>query len=428
MRVCARKFRRAFAHALCAAAFVAFPGCARTDPHVLTFAGSAVGKEGETIRLQLDRFKAMHPGIRVEVRPTPDAANHRHQLYVQWLNARAADPDVLQLDVVWTPEFAAAGWILDLDRFHPRVDDFFPATLTANRWNGALYALPWFVDVGMLYWRTDVIPRAPADFDDLRRLAAQGMREHGIPYGFVWQGARYEGLVTVFLEQLGAFGGAILDEHGRVSVDSDRAVEALTHMRDSIYVDAIVPASVLTWEEEQVRLAFQNGQAVFMRNWPYAYGLLQDPAQSGVAGRFRVAPMPTAKNGSPTAALGGSTLAINANSGEPDTAYQLIEYLLEPAQLLDRARSVGEYPPRPEMYTTKELGDALGIEPSEARRIIEDAVPRPVTPVYAELSQILQIALHRALTRQQEPRAALQQAATAMRALLANVALDRARP
>jgi multiple sugar transport system substrate-binding protein len=276
----------------------------------------------------------------------------------------------------------------------------------------------------MLYWRTDVIPRPPADLDDLRRLAANGMRERGVPYGFVWQGARYEGLVTVFLEQLGAFGGEILDDRGRVVVDSDRAVDALTQMRDWIYTDGIVPASVLTWQEEQVRLAFQNGQAVFMRNWPYAYSLLQDPAQSRVAGRVRVAPIPAAKGGSPTAALGGSALAINANSGDAREAYALIQYLLEPAQLLERARLVGEYPPRPTMYATGELGDALQIDAADARRIIEGAVPRPVTPAYSELSQILQIALHRALTRQQEPRAALQEAAAGIRTLLERFELD----
>ncbi|HVQ12019.1 MAG TPA: extracellular solute-binding protein, partial [Vicinamibacterales bacterium] len=270
---------------------------------MLTFAGSAVGREGEAIRRQLDRFQSLHPDIRVDVQSTPDAADHRHQLYVQWLNARAADPDVLQLDVIWAPEFAAAGWILDLDRFQPQVDDFFPATLTATRWNGALYALPWFVDVGMLYWRTDLMARAPTDLDELRQVAGRDMRERTIPFGFVWQGARYEGLVTVFLEQLGAFGGAIVDSDGRVVVDSARAVDALTFMRDSIYVDQVVPASVLTWQEEQTRLAFQNGQAVFMRNWPYAYALLQDPEQSRVAGRFGIAPMPAATGGSPTAAL-----------------------------------------------------------------------------------------------------------------------------
>jgi multiple sugar transport system substrate-binding protein len=412
---------------LCIGVAVALAGCARTDPHVLTFAGSAVGREGEAIRHQLDQFQSRHPEIRVEVQSTPDAADHRHQLYVQWLNARAADPDVVQLDVIWGPEFAAAGWILDLDRFKPVVDDFFPATLIASRWNGALYALPWFVDVGMLYWRTDVMTRAPADLDELRQLATRGMREHGIPFGFIWQGARYEGLVTVFLELLGAHGGAILDRNGRVVVDSDRAVDALTAMRDSIYIEKVVPAAVVTWQEEQVRLAFQNGQAVFMRNWPYAYGLLQDASQSRVAGRFSIAPMPAASGGVPTEALGGSVLAINANSGDADAAYRLIEYLLEPAQLLERARVVGEYPPRPSMYETKELEDALRIDPSQARRIIEHAVPRPATPIYSELSQILQIALHRALTRQQEPRAVLEQAAADMRALLERTELAPSR-
>lgn len=423
----AHEFRRAVASLLWIGVFVCV-GCARTDPHVLTFAGSALGKEGEAIRRQLEQFQALHPNIRVDVQSTPDAADHRHQLYVQWLNARGADPDVLQLDVIWAPEFAAAGWILDLDRFRPHVDDFFPATLTANRWNGVLYALPWFVDVGMLYWRTDLMSHPPTDLDELRQLAARGMREHAIPFGFVWQGARYEGLVTVFLEQLGAFGGVIIDDHGRVAVDSESAVDALTYMRESIYVDPVVPAAVLTWQEEQVRLAFQNGQAVFMRNWPYAHALLQDPEQSRVAGRFGIAPMPAASGGSPTAALGGSVLAINANSGDSEAAYQLIEYLLEPAQLLDRARIVGQYPPRPSMYDSHELEDALRIVPSEARRIIEHAVPRPATPVYTELSQILQIALHRALTRQQEPRAALQQAAKDMRALLARTELGATQP
>ena len=97
------------------------------------------------------------PGIQ----HTPDDANQRHQLYVQWLNAHVGTPDVLQLDVVWTAEFAAAGWILPLDRYAPPTrDDFFPASLEANTWRGRLYAVPWFMDVGMLYWRTDLLSGA----------------------------------------------------------------------------------------------------------------------------------------------------------------------------------------------------------------------------------------------------------------------------
>ena len=104
---------------------------------------------------------------------------------------------------------------LDLGRFRPPTDSFFPATIAASEWNGRLYAVPWFVDVGMLYWRTDLMARPPATFAELERTAARARAEHGLRYGLVWQGARYEGLVTVFSEYLGGFGGRILDG-GRV--------------------------------------------------------------------------------------------------------------------------------------------------------------------------------------------------------------------
>ena len=409
--------------AAAAAVALAAGGCARAEPHVLTFSGSLVGREGDVIRRQLDRFREANPSIDIALRATPDEANLRHQLYVQWLNARASDPDVLQLDVVWTPEFAAAGWIAGLDRFEPPVDQFFAAAVAADRWNGSLYALPWFVDVGMLYWRTDLAPRAPRDLDELAQLARRAQEEEGVPFGFVWQGARYEGLVTVFLEYLGALGGAILDDRGRVVVDSTAAVRALTYMRDAIDIDGIVPPAVLTWQEEQTRFAFQNGQAAFMRNWPYAYALLQDPSQSKVAGRFAVAAMPAGPDGAATAALGGSALAVNAYSEQPEVAYRLIDYLLQPEQMIERARIAGEFPTRPALYEARALADALTIPLADALKVIERAVPRPITPVYSQLSEILQIALHRALTRQQEPRAALTEAAAGMRALLAKVKL-----
>jgi multiple sugar transport system substrate-binding protein len=400
-------------------------GCGAPRNAVLTFSGSAVGREGEIIQRQLERFQQAHPSIEVALRATPDAADQRHQLYVQWLNARASEPDVLQLDVVWTPEFAAAGWILKLDAFDPPVDDFLPAAIAADRWNGALYALPWFIDVGMLYWRTDVVARAPNDLDELSMLARRARDEHGLPFGFVWQGARYEGLVTVFLEHLGAFGGAILDADGRVVVDSPAAERALVYMCDSIHADGIVPPAVLTWQEEQTRFAFQNGQAAFMRNWPYAYALLQDGSQSRVAGRFGVSAMPAAASGAPTAALGGSALAINAYSDQPDAAYRLVDFLLQPEQMIERARVVGQFPSRPALYETRALAEALTIPPADALAVIQRAVPRPATPVYTELSELLQISLHRALTRQQEVRAALREAATAIRALLAKTKLGQ---
>ena len=137
----------------------------------LIFSGSALGPEAAVVKRQLVRFGEGHPGVEVELRVTPDAADQRHQLYVQWLNARAPDPDVLQLDVIWTAEFAGAGWILPLDRFATDVDDFLPAAVAASRWRGTLYAVPWFVDLGLLYWRTDLLTTPPQSLSELHDVA-----------------------------------------------------------------------------------------------------------------------------------------------------------------------------------------------------------------------------------------------------------------
>jgi ABC-type glycerol-3-phosphate transport system substrate-binding protein len=399
-------------------------GCASEavgGPTTVTVSGSVLGKEGEILRRQLERFDREHPEIRVEMRPTPDAADLRHQLYVQWLNARASDPDILQLDAIWTPEFAAAEWILPLDRFHPDTAAFYPATIAANRWDGRLYGMPWFVDVGMLYWRTDLAKTPPATFDELDRISETARASGAVRAGLVYQGARYEGLVTVFLEYLGAFGGTIL-EGGRVRVADPPAVRALTLMRDQLQ-SGVVPRSVLTWHEEEARFAFQNGQAAFMRNWPYAYALLQDSSGSMVAGRFAVAPMPAGPGGSPTAALGGAQLAINANSEHPEAAWAVIDFLTRPEQMLERAQVVGQFPSRRSGISEADLTRALSIPPDQIRAVVERAVPRPVTPVYTQLSDILQIQLHRALTRQTSPEAALRQAQDQMQRLLDRVGL-----
>ena len=389
-------------------------GCSPADHRdgavaVITFPGSTLGAEGAILRRQIARFNAGHPGIRVEQRVTPDAADQRHQLYVQWLNARAGEPDILQLDVVWTPEFAAAGWILPLGRFHPDTTAFFPAMLNANRWQGRLYAIPWFVDVGMLYWRTDLMASAPRTFSAIHQ-----------PLG--WQGARYEGLVTVFLEYLGGHGGAILDG-GRVVVNSEAGIRALTRMRDQIYQDSIVPRAALTWHEEETRFAFQTGKLALMRNWPYAFSLMADSTQSRVAGRYAVAPMPAEPGGTPTAALGGAQLAISAWTEHPEASWQVVEYLTRPEQMQERAEALGQFPTRPVLYDDPALAGALPIPPPQALAVIRHATPRPVTPVYTQLSAMLQIHLHRALTLQESPQVALDAAAGEMQALLERTGL-----
>lgn len=405
-----------------AAALAACTAKPPSNETVLTFSGSALGAEGTLVAKQLRRFMQLNPGIRVELQRTPDDANQRHQLYVQWLNARVGNPAILQLDVVWTPEFAAAGWVLPLDSYGPDKDQFFPATIIANTWAGKLYALPWFADVGLLYRRTDLIPKEPATLEEVVSDAQTAMSRRGGPhYGIVSQGARYEGLITGFVEYLGAFGGRIIDDKGEVVVNRPEAVRALEFMRNQLYASRVAPLDVLTWHEEEARFAFQNGNAAFMRNWPYAVGAMSDTAQSKVAGRFAVSPMPkssTAPTGHSTAALGGAQLAINAYTDHPAEAYRLIAYLTAPEQMIERAQAVGQYPTRSAVYLDPRLRGAIGVPPENARRAIESATPRPVTPIYTEMSEILQIELHRALVRQAEPREALDAAAAKINALI----------
>ena len=387
------------------------------DDHriVVTFSGSALGAEGELLTRHIARFEQANPGIHVRIQRTPDDATQRHQLFVQWLNARAGEPDILQLDVVWTPEFAAAGWLLPLDRWKPNASAFFPSTIAANTWAGSQFAVPWFMDVGMLYWRTDLFRSAPATMEELA-ADARSARAKGTPYGIVWQSARYEGLVTSFVEFLGAFGGRILSDDGRVVVDSPEGIRALTFMRD-LLASGAAPTDILTWHEEESRFAFQNGAAAMMRNWPYAVTLLKSPTESRVAGKFAVAPMPGTASGAPTATLGGSALGINAFTEHPDAAWKVVDFLTAPEQMLDRSRLSG-YPPRPALYDDPRLGGILPIPLALARTIVERAVPRPATPIYSQLSELLQIDLHRALSGQVPPDRALHDAAAAMNALI----------
>jgi multiple sugar transport system substrate-binding protein len=408
------------------AAFVALLtlACGRAEPR-LTFSGSAVGAEGELIRRQLARFASLHPEKPVEVRITPDAADQRHQLYVQWLNARAPEPDVLQLDVIWTPEFAAAGWIAPLGQLADE-DDFFPALLAANRWQGRQYAAPWFVDVGLLYWRTDLFDSPPNSLPELRTAALDAIRAGRVRDGLLWQGARYEGLVTTFLEHAAAFGGGVLDDNGEVIVDRPEAIQALTFMRDSIR-EGLVPTSVLTSQEEHTRFAFQSGQAAFMRNWPYAWTPLMRSEDSRVADRVGVAPFPAAPGGRAAAALGGAQLAINRYSDEPDLAAELIAFLTAPEQMLERAAAAGQIPTRRSLFESSALAQSLAMPLREVRQAVEAAVPRPVTPVYTELSELLQVHVHRALSAQEEPDAALRAAAAEIRGLLARTGLEHER-
>ncbi len=394
----------------------------------ITFPASAVGAEAELLRRQVRRFEAEHPHHRVELRPTPDSADRRHQLFVQWLAAWAPDPDVLQLDVIWVPEFAAAGWIAPLPEALAADSDLLPEALRSATWRGTRFAAPWFVDVGLLYWRTDLLPAVPSTLSELHRRAVELRDRAGLRYGLVWQGARYEGLVTVFVEYLGACGGRVLDEAGRVVLDGPGGLCAFRLLRDALDSGA-VPAEALAWREEPVRLAFQAGQAVFMRNWPYAAALLRDPEGSRVADRFAVANLPRERpEGRSTGALGGAGLAVNARSDAREAAFELVAFLTAPEQMAERARVLGHLPPRISLYRHGRLAGAFDAPPQAVLERIRAARSRPVTPLYSELSRALQTHLHRMLAGQVGPEEALRRATAELRAILRRAGLEAGSP
>lgn len=412
--------RRWIALAFAVVAIACGDGEAADGRTVITLSSSVVGTDGPLLRRQIARFMEQNPGIEVRFHRVSDDATQRHQLFVQWLNARAGDPDVLELDVIWTSEFAAAGWLLPIESAAIDTAAFFPGTIEACRWGNQLFAVPWYADVGLLYRRTDLVPREPTSLDELSQFAQRATGS--VPFGIAWMGARYEGLITVFVEILGGFGGQIMDDSMRVTVDRPEAVRALEYLRTQV-TQGIAPRDVLTWHEEETRFAFQNGRAAFMRNWPYAYAAMADTAESRVAGRYAVSPMPPAPGGHPTAALGGAQLGINRWTEHPEAALALVAFIAAPEQQLERAVAIGEFPTREAVYDDPALRAALAIPADDARRAVQSATPRPVTPLYTQLSELLQIQLHRALAGQTDAETALRTAAREMNAVIEKTGL-----
>src|SRR5579859_2678276 len=200
-------------------------------------------------------------------------------LYDNSLRARSATFDVFNIDVVWPAQFSSNGWTVDLSSRWPASDraNYLPGPIKSCTYNGAIVAAPMRTDLGILYYRTDLISTAPATYDQMTSAAKASLSK--VKIGYAWQGAQYEGLVCDFVEVLAGYGGSVLDptDSKKVTVNSPEGVQALTEMVS--WVGTISPTATTTFNEEICRLAFQTGDAIFMRNWPYAYSLGNDPAK-----------------------------------------------------------------------------------------------------------------------------------------------------
>jgi multiple sugar transport system substrate-binding protein len=327
----------------------------------------------------VDNFNQANPEANVKLLQLPEAADEQRRLQVQRLRAESPECDVLGMDVIWTAEYAAQGWLLDVtNAIEDRKDEFIPSTLETALYEDKYWAVPFNTNAGFVYYRTDQADQAPEDWESMYEQA-------GTTNGLVYQGARYEGLTVNFLELLYSAGGSVVNEDGtEATADSPETREVLDFMRQGIESGA-VPQAVTTYQEEESRRAFEAGNATFMRNWPYAYALGKE---SKIADDFEVATFPAYAGNEGAGVLGGYDLAISSYSENPEGSLAFINFATSPEQQVLLATEASLPPVSTAVYDDPEVKKAMPFA-AELRDAVEQAAPRPVSPVYPQISEAI---------------------------------------
>jgi multiple sugar transport system substrate-binding protein len=384
---------------LACAVLLGMAGCSGEDrsgraPITLTFSHGP--DESGTFRQQIEEFNRLHTSeIQVRYREMPaDTGQYYEQLRTEF-QAGGGEIDVISGDVTWPARFAARGWISDLSElFTPEARErYLPYTVQSNTYEDAVYGVPWFTDAGMLYYRKDLLEESgfsepPKTWDELKEQAKKVQSDSGTQYGFVFQGADYEGGVVNGLEYVWTSGGDVLDprDPDEVVVESKEALEGL-RTEQSMVTEGVASKAVSSFKELESYTVFGDGDAVFMRNWPFAYALSTDPAQFGLRSeQIGVAPLPVIAEGARTySGLGGWNLFISATSRFPEAAWTFIQYLSAPEQQRTRALRGSYLPTLETLYEDDEVLETVPIL-ALGREAIQSARPRPASPSYPEMS------------------------------------------
>jgi multiple sugar transport system substrate-binding protein len=367
-------------------------------------------------------FETKNPGIKIEIIEGPNATDLLENLYTSAFILGDSPYDLINMDVVWTPKFAAANWLLDLtDKItEAELAAFSEKDVEGRRYKGKLYAIPMRSDLGMLYYREDLLKEAgfnpPESFDDLVTIS-QNLKEKGkVDWGYVWQGKQYEGLAAMFVEILEGFGGYWVNpETLEVGLDKPQTVEAIEFLKSTI-ASQISPPGVTTYQEEETRQIFQNGNSVFLRNWPYVWPLANKES-SAINGKIAIKPMVHTKNGSSGACLGGWALGISKSSKHPEEAWKAIKYFTSEEAQRKFVLEAGFVPSRRELFLDPQIVAKYPHYP-ELLKVVDKAVLRPPIAQYAQASDILQRYLSAALTNRLTPQVAMKNAASETRQLL----------
>ncbi|MFC7367321.1 MULTISPECIES: ABC transporter substrate-binding protein [Vreelandella] len=332
----------------------------------LTISCGAVGAE---LTLCQEGIRAWEEktGHSVDVVSTPNSSTERLSLYQQILSANSSDIDVMQIDVVWPG--LLANHLLDLSEVlgEDAAAGHFETIVTNNTIDGRLVAMPWFTDAGVLYYREDLLEKydhdVPTTWQELTEIAreikeAERAEGNNRMQGFVFQGRAYEGLTVNALEWVASHGGGtIVDQDGEVTINNERAAEALDLAAS--WIGDISPEGVLNYTEEEARGVFQGGNAVFMRNWPYAWSLAQSD-DSDVRDKVGVTQLPAGgEDGQSAAGLGGWNLAVSRYSEHPELAADLVAFLTGEAEQKRRAIQASYNPTIDALYQDEEVLEAV---------------------------------------------------------------------
>jgi len=395
-------------------------GTSVDEPVTVSFLVSAV--EAEKLQALAQDFEADHPHIRVQVVAGPNATDAVENLYTTSFLMGDSPYDAVFADVVWIPKFAAAGWLQPVgDRLSAdELAAFLPADLAAGQYRGELYRVPFRSAMGMLYYRRDLLTAVglapPETFAELVAAAQAIQTNTDVPWGYVWQGLQYEGLVTNFVEIVAGFGGFWLDADTlKVGLDQPEAVRAVEFMQNLI-TQGISPPGVTSYLEVDSLRLFEAGQGAFLRNWPYAWGLANGP-NSPIAGQVGLKPMVHAPGQTSAACLGGWGFGVSATTPHPEETWEVVRFFASrPAQkryVLDHAY----VPSRRDLFTDP---DVLQRFPhyQQLLAVAERTVPRPPVGQYAQVSDILQRYLSAALSGQMTAERAMAAAAGETRRVL----------
>lgn len=342
-------------------------------------------------------FEAQNPGTKVVREIGPHSSTEFHDLVSQKLRNRDSAMDVFFMDVIWPAEFASAGWVLPLDRFFlpPEQRKFLEAPILANTHRGRIYGVPVFIDAGMLYYRKDLLEKhgllPPHTWPELVRQAKIILARAADPYltGFSGQFKQYEGLICNMMEYILGNGGALWNEQElKGELHLPKAKEAVRFVRDQI-IGEISHRGVLAYQEPESLALFSQGKAIFHRNWPYAWEVVNDPQRSKVHGKVGLAPLPAFPGRESVATLGGWQLGISRFSRKPELAWKFISFMTSSEIQKRIALFTARAPTQKALYRDP---DVLRKNPQFQSQFetFGRAIPRPRTPVYIPLSNIMQ--------------------------------------